>query len=178
MWKLKQNICGWRNNFFSRERFRKERRGGKKLLRRSYRGKFLNEVMGHMHQILILSHVLLKTSIFLLLQQVKVVGSIEQGLDEPLPGAESRDLRGHCRAHSRTDHQHQLRGSLSLQAGQQLPLGQAGIEQSRSPRWLNMHAGSCTWAYLGFLAFESASWESAAGRFSVFTVTTEAIQLL
>lgn len=32
--------------------------------------------------------------------------------------------------------------------------------------------------YLGFLALESASWESAAGLFSVFTETMEAIQLL
>lgn len=37
---------------------------------------------------------------------------------------------------------------------------------------------SSTWAYLGFFALESASWQSAAGRFSVFTATTEAIQLL
>ena len=33
-------------------------------------------------------------------------------------------------------------------------------------------------AYLGFFALESASWGSAAGRFSVFTATTEAIQVL
>lgn len=39
-------------------------------------------------------------------------------------------------------------------------------------------AQSSSWAYLGFFAFESPSWESAAGRFSVFTATTEAIQLL
>lgn len=41
-------------------------------------------------------------------------------------------------------------------------------------RWFQ----SSPWAYLGFFAFESASWESAAGRFSVFTAATEAIQLL
>lgn len=84
--------------------------------------------MGHMHQILILLHVLLESPTLLLLQQVKVIGCVQQGLDEALPGAECRDLRGHRRAHPRADHQDQLRGSLGLQAGQQFPLGQAEIE--------------------------------------------------
>lgn len=43
------------------------RKGKGKRLRQSYRGKFLNEVMGHMHQILIFLHVLLETPTLLLL---------------------------------------------------------------------------------------------------------------
>lgn len=110
---------------------RVQRVGGgcsEKRLRSSYRGKFLNEVMGHVHQILILPHVLLETSVFLLLQQVEVISCVQQGLDEALPGAQSGHLRGHGRAHPCTDHQHQLGGSLGLQAGQQFPLEQAEIE--------------------------------------------------
>lgn len=37
-------------------------------LKQAYRGKFLNEVMGHMHQILVFLHVLLEPPIFLFLQ--------------------------------------------------------------------------------------------------------------
>lgn len=43
----------------------------------AYRGKFLNEVMGHMHQILVFLHVLLETPTLLLLQEVKVIGCIK-----------------------------------------------------------------------------------------------------
>ncbi|KAG7223137.1 hypothetical protein INR49_015896 [Caranx melampygus] len=60
--------------------------------------------------------------------KVKVICCIKQGLNEALPGAERRDLRGHCRAHPCANHQNQLGGSLGLQAGQQFPLGQAEIE--------------------------------------------------
>lgn len=104
-------------------------RGGysEKRLRSSYRGKFLNEVMGHVHQILILPHVLLETSVFFLLQQVEVISCVQQGLDEAFPGAQSGHLWGHGRAHPCTDHQDQLGGSLGLQAGQQFPLEQAEI---------------------------------------------------
>ena len=103
-------------------------RKGKKGLRQTYRGQFLDEVMGHMHQILIFLHVLLETPTLLLLQQVEVIGCIEQGLDQAFPGAERWDLRGHRRAHPRADHQDELGGSLGLQAGQQFPLGQVEIE--------------------------------------------------
>lgn len=81
-----------------------------------------------MHQILIILHVLLETPALLLLQQVKIIGRVKQGLDETFPGAERRDLRGHCGAHPCADHQDELGGSLGLQAGQQFPLGQAEIE--------------------------------------------------
>lgn len=105
-------------------------RGGRseKCLRSSYRGKFLNEVVGHVHQILILPHVLLETSVFLLFQEVEVVSRVQQGLDEALPGAQSGHLRGHGRAHPCTDHQYQLGGSLGLQAGQQFPLERAEVK--------------------------------------------------
>lgn len=94
----------------------------------AYRGKFLNEVMSHMHQILIFLHLLLETPTLLLFQKVKIIGCIEQGLYEAFPGAERRNLRGHCRAYPGPDHQDKLGGSLRLQAGQQFPLGQVEIE--------------------------------------------------
>lgn len=57
-------------------------------------------------------------------------------------------------------------------------IGPAGYKDAlvmdRLCHWL----WSSTTAHLGFFALESASWESAAGRFSVFTATKVAIQLL
>lgn len=82
--------------------------------------------MGYVHQILILLHLLLETAALLLLQQVKIVGCIEQGLDETFPGAECRDLGGHCGADPGADHQDELRGPLGLQAGQEFPVEHAG----------------------------------------------------
>lgn len=101
---------------------------------RTYRGEFLDEVMGHVHQILIFLHVLLEASALLLLQQVKIISSIQQCLYEAFPGAERRHLGGHGRADPCADHQHQLRGSLGLQTGQQFPVGQAEIEWWRFPK--------------------------------------------
>lgn len=97
----------------------------------SHRGKFLNEVMRHMHQILVFLHVLLESAAFLFLQQIEVIGGVEQGLDEALPGAERWDLGSHRRAHPRADHQDKLGGALGLQAGEQLPEEQAEIERPR-----------------------------------------------
>lgn len=94
----------------------------------TYRGEFLDEVMGHVHQVLIFLHVLLEAPALLLLQQVKIISSIQQSLDEAFPGAERRDLGGYGRADPCANHQHQLRGSLGLQTGQQFPVGQANIE--------------------------------------------------
>lgn len=82
--------------------------------------------MGHVHQILILLHLLLETTALLLLEQVKIVGSIKQGLDETFPGAESGYLGGHRGADPGADHQDELRGPLGLQAGQEFPVAQAG----------------------------------------------------
>ena len=87
--------------------------------------------MGHVHQILIFLHVLLEAPALLLLEQVKIISGIQQSLDEAFPGAECRHLRGHGGADPCADHQHQLRGSLGLQTGQQFPAGQAEIER----RW-------------------------------------------
>lgn len=78
--------------------------------------------MGHVHQILILLHLLLEPAALLLLQQVKIVGCIKQGLDETFPGAESGDLGSHRGADPGADHQDQLRGPLGLQAGQEFPV--------------------------------------------------------
>lgn len=92
----------------------------------TYRGEFLDEVMGHMHQVLIFLHVLLEAPALLLLQQVEVISCIQQGLYQALPGAECGDLGGHGGADPCADHQHQLRGSLGLQTGQQFPVGGPG----------------------------------------------------
>lgn len=82
--------------------------------------------MGYVHQILILLHLLLETAALLLLQQVKIVGCVKQGLDETFPGAECRDLGSHCGADPGADHQDELRGPLGLQAGQEFPVAHAG----------------------------------------------------
>lgn len=98
--------------------------------------------MGHVHQVLILLHVLLEAPALLLLQQVKVISSIQQSLDEAFPGAEGRDLRGHGGADPCADHQHQLGGSLGLQAGQQFPAGGGGraeIEPLLLPKSSRQH---------------------------------------
>ena len=59
--------------------------GRRKQVGCPYRRQFLDEVMGHMHQVLILLQVFLEATALLLLQQVKVIGCVKQGLDQTLP---------------------------------------------------------------------------------------------
>lgn len=80
--------------------------------------------MGHVHQILILLHLLLETPALFFFEQVKIVGRVKQGLDETFPRAERRDLGGHCGADPGANHQDQFRGPLGLQTGQEFPIGQ------------------------------------------------------
>lgn len=78
--------------------------------------------MSNMHQVLILLQAFLEASTFFLFKQIKVIGSIQKRLDQTFPGTQSGYLWSYGRAHPRPDHQHQLRGALGLQAGQQLPV--------------------------------------------------------